>query len=115
MIQQMMLEFQNQRLESAERIARSILRVNSKDLVALQVQGLCMAMQGRIKESIEPFSKASNLDSKNPEILMNLGKAQHQSERYSDAAATFEKLNKIVPNNPQILTDLGTSYAKLRH
>lgn len=114
LLQQMMLEFQNQRLESAERIARSILRVNPKDLAALQIQGLCMAMQGRIEESIEPFAKAANLDKKNPEILTNLGKAQHQAQRFSEALITFEKLNHLIPNNPQILTDLGTAYAKLR-
>ncbi|MBU3554773.1 tetratricopeptide repeat protein [Polynucleobacter sp. UB-Piko-W3] len=114
LIQQMMLEFQNQRLESAERIARSILRVNSKDILALQVQGLCLAMQGRAEESIEPFAKAAKLDSKNSELLTNLAKAQHQAEFYGDAVQTFEKLNRLTPNKPQVLTDMGTSYAKLR-
>ena len=114
LLQQMMLEFQNQRLDSAERIARSILRINAKDLVALQVQGLCFAMQGRAEESVEPFAKAALLDSKNPELLKNLAKAQHQAGRYSDAVQTFEKLKRLMPNNPQILTDMGTAYAKLR-
>jgi len=114
LIQQMMLEFQNQRLEAAERIALSILRVNSKDLLALQVQGLCLAMQGRAEESIEPFAKAAILDSKNPELLTNLAKAQHQAGRHGDAVQTFEKLNRLTPNHPQVLTDMGTSYAKLR-
>ncbi|MBU3609328.1 tetratricopeptide repeat protein [Polynucleobacter wuianus] len=115
LLQQMLLEFQNQRLDSAERLARSILRVNSKDLVALQVQGLCMAMQGRVAESIKPFALAATLDSKNTEILTNLAKAQHQTEFYAEAIASFEKLNKLIPNNVQVLTDLGTSYAKNRH
>jgi predicted O-linked N-acetylglucosamine transferase (SPINDLY family) len=110
----MMLDFQNQRLESAERIARSILRINSKDLLALQVQGLCLAMQGRAEESVEPLAKAAKLDSKNPELLTNLAKAQHQAELYSDAVQTFEKLNRLNPNQSQVLTDMGTSYAKLR-
>jgi predicted O-linked N-acetylglucosamine transferase (SPINDLY family) len=114
LLQQMMLEFQNQRFESAERIARSILRINSKDLVALQIQGLCLAMRGLIEESIEPFSKATSLDAKNPELLTNLAKAQHQVGRYGDAVQTFEKLKRLIPNNPQILTDMGTAYAKLR-
>jgi len=114
LIQQMMLEFQNQRLESAERIARSILRVNSKDLLALQIQGLCLAMQDRAEESVEPFAKAAKIDSKNPELLTNLAKAQYQAELYGDAVQTFEKLNRLTPNQPQVLTDLGTSYAKLR-
>ena len=114
LLQQMMLEFQNQRLESAERIARSILRINSKDLVALQIQGLCLAMRGLIEESIEPFLKATSLDAKNPELLTNLAKAQHQVGRYGDAVQTFEKLKRLMPNNPQILTDMGTAYAKLK-
>ena len=84
-LQQMMQEFQGQRLESAERLARSILRINSKDLVALQVQGLCMAMQGRVAESVDPFTKAATLDSKNPELLNNLAKAQHGANLFADA------------------------------
>jgi protein O-GlcNAc transferase len=112
LLQQMMQEFQAQRLESAERLARSILRVNPKDLVALQVQGLCMAMQGRVAESIEPFTKAAALDSKNPELLINLAKAQHGSNLFAEAAKTYERLNRLVPNNAQLLTDMGTSYAK---
>lgn len=114
LLQQMMLEFQGQRLESAERLARSILRVNSKDLVALQVLGLCLAMQGRITESVEPFTKAAALDPKNPELLGNLAKAQHESSLYVEAVKTYEKLNRLIPNNAQILTDMGTSYAKLK-
>ena len=114
LLQQMMLEFQSQRLESAERIARSILRINSKDIVALQVQGLCMAMQGRVAESIEPFTKASVLDPKNPELLTNLAKAQYGANLFSESVKTYEKLNRLIPNNAQILTDMGTSYAKLK-
>lgn len=114
LLQQMMLEFQSQRLESAERIARSILRVNPKDLVALQIQGLCMAMQGRIAEAVEPLTKAAGLDPKNAELLTNLAKAQHQAELYEASASSFEKLNRLSPNKPEVLTDMGTAYAKMR-
>lgn len=114
LLQQMLQEFQGQRLESAERLARSILRINPKDLVALQVQGLCMAMQGRVAESVEPFTKAATLDSKNPELLSNLAKAQHGSNLFAEATKTYEKLNRLVPNNAQLLTDMGTSYAKAK-
>lgn len=112
LIQQMLLDFKNQRLEPAERLSHSILRINPKDPIALQVQGLCMAMQGRLAESIVPFSKASSLDPKNPELLSNLAKAQHESAHYSDAITTYQKLDRLIPNNAQILTDMGTSYAK---
>ena len=114
LLQQMMLEFQSQRLESAERIARSILRINSKDIVALQVQGLCMAMQGRVAESVEPFTRASALDPKNPELLTNLAKAQYGANLFGESVKTYEKLTRLIPNNAQILTDMGTSYAKLK-
>jgi protein O-GlcNAc transferase len=77
LLQQMLLEFQNQRLESTERIAQSILRINPKGLVALQVFGLVLAMQGRLLEAVSPLSKAAALDAKNPELLSNLAKAQH--------------------------------------
>ncbi|MBU3634036.1 tetratricopeptide repeat protein [Polynucleobacter sp. es-GGE-1] len=114
LLQQMMLEFQSQRLESAERIARSILRINSKDIVALQVQGLCLAMQGRVAESVEPFTRASALDPKNPELLTNLAKAQYGANLFGESVKTYEKLTRLIPNNAQILTDMGTSNAKLK-
>jgi protein O-GlcNAc transferase len=114
LLQQMLLEFQNQQLESTERIAQSILRINPKDLVALQVFGLALAMQGRLLEAVPLLSKAAALDAKNPELLSNLAKAQHGANLFSEAIQTFEKLNRLVPNNAQILTDMGTSYGKLR-
>jgi predicted O-linked N-acetylglucosamine transferase (SPINDLY family) len=71
-------------------------------------------MQGRVAESVEPFTRASALDPKNPELLTNLAKAQHQSELYDASTKTFEKLNQVTPNRPQVLTDLGTGYSKQR-
>ena len=114
LIQQMLLEFQNQRLESTERIAQSILRINPKDLIALQVYGLVLAMQGRLKEAVEYLSKAALQDSKNPELLSNLAKAQYGAGLYIEASQTYEKLNRLAPNNPQVLTDMGTVHGKLR-
>lgn len=114
LLQQMLLEFQNQRLESTERIAQSILRINSKDLVALQVLGLAQAMQGRLSEAVVFLSKAAALDGKNPELLNNLAKAQHGAKLYADAIQTYEKLNRLIQNNPQVLTDMGTAYGKLQ-
>ncbi|QWE19823.1 glycosyltransferase family 41 protein [Polynucleobacter sp. AP-Kolm-20A-A1] len=114
LLQQMLSEFQSQRHDAAERIAQSILRINPKDLIALQVLGLVLAMQGRVLEAIDPLSKAALQDSKNPELLSNLARAQYGAGLFQDAIGTFEKLNRIVPNNAQILMDKGTAHAKLR-
>lgn len=114
LLQQMLLEFQNQRHDSAERIAQSILRINPKDGVALQVLGLVLAMQSRFLEAVAPLSKAASLDSKDPELLANLARAQYSAKLYFEATQTFEKLNRFIPNNPQILLDKGTAHAKLR-
>ena len=114
LVQQMLLDFQQQRLEPAQRMAQSILRINPKDLIALQVQGLTLAMQGRSSEAVAPLSKAALQDAKNPELLSNLAKAQHGAGLFADAVQTYEKLTRLVKNHPQILTDMGTSYAKLK-
>jgi predicted O-linked N-acetylglucosamine transferase (SPINDLY family) len=114
LVQQMLRDFQNQQLEPAERMAQSILRINPKDLIALQVQGLIFAMQGRSAQAVEPLSRAAQQDPKNPELLSNLAKAQHGANLFEQAVQTYEKLSRLVKNNPQILTDMGTSYAKLR-
>ncbi len=115
LIAQMLQDFQGQRLESAQRMAQSILRINPKDLVALQIYGLSLAMQNRVAEAVPPLAKASELDPKNVELLANLAKAQHGAHLYQEASASYEKLNRALPNNAQILTDMGTSYAKSRH
>jgi len=112
--QQMLLDFQQQRLESAERVAHAVLRLNSKDLVALQILGLCMAMQGRLQEAVSPLSKAAQLDPKNAELLSNLARSQHGAELYRAALETYAKLLRLVPDSAQIQTDRGTALAKLK-
>jgi len=111
---QMLLEFQQQRLESAERVASSILRLNPKDLIALQIVGICMAMQGRTMEAVTPLSKAAQLDPKNAELLSNLARAQHGAELYREVLETYAKLLCLVPDSAQIQTDRGTALAKLK-
>jgi len=112
--QQMLLEFQQQRLDSAERVAHAVLRLNSKDLVALQILGLCMAMQGRLREAVSSLSKAAQLDPKNPELLSNLARSQYGAELYREALETYNKLLRLVPDSAQIQTDRGTAFAKLK-
>lgn len=114
MTQQMLQAFQGQHLETAERLARSILKMSPKDVVALQVHGLSLAMQGRIAEAVEHLYKASQLDQKNPELLSNLAKAQQGADLYEDAIQTYKKLDRLIPRNSQILTDMGTALAKAK-
>lgn len=114
LIEQMLQAFQSQQLEAANKYAGMILKLNSKDLVALQVQGLSLAMQGRVRESVEPLYKASKLDPNNSELLSNLAKAQYGADMYSEATQTYKKLDRLLPNNAQILTDMGTALAKLK-
>ena len=108
----MLQAFQGQHLEAAERLAKLILKSKPKDLVALQIHGLSLAMQGRISEAVAPFNRAVHQDPKNSELLSNLAKAQHGAELYVDAVATYKKLDRLIPNNPQILTDMATTLAK---
>lgn len=112
MTQQMLQAFQGQHLDTAERLAKMILKARPKDLVALQVYGLSLAMQGRIADSVPHLYAASQQDQKNPELLSNLAKAQHGAGLYADAIQTYKKLDRLIPNNAQILTDMGTALAK---
>ena len=112
MTQQMLQAFQGQHLDTAERLAKMILKAKPRDLVALQVYGLSLAMQGRIADSVPPLYAASQQDQKNPELLSNLAKAQHGAGLYADAIQTYKKLDRLIPNNAQILTDMGTALAK---
>lgn len=115
LLEQMLQAFQGQNLETAERLSKMILKLNPKDLVALQVYGLSLAMRGRVLESVAPLLMASKQDQKNLELLSNLAKAQHGAELYEDAIQTYKKLDALTPNNPQILTDMGTNLAKIKN
>lgn len=112
--EQMLEAFQSQQLDIAHKYASMILKLSSKDLVALQVKGLSLAMQGQVYESIEPLQRASKLDPNNSELLSNLAKAQYGAQMYSEAIQTYKKLDRLLPNTAQILTDMGTTYAKLK-
>lgn len=114
LLEQMLQAFQGQSLETAERLSKMILKLNPRDLVALQVYGLSLAMRGCVLESVAPLLMASKQDQKNPELLSNLAKAQHGAELYEDAIQTYKKLDALIPNNPQILTDMGTAFAKTK-
>jgi protein O-GlcNAc transferase len=112
LLRQLLLEFKNQRLGAAEQIAKAIIKINPKDLVALQILGLSFALQGRVIDAIEPLTTAAKGDPKNPEILSNLAIALHKADRYFEAITVYRKLIQLIGPNPVILTDLGTSYAK---
>lgn len=112
MTQQMLMAFKNQHVDSAERCADRILSIKPKDLLALQIKGLTLALQGKFSESASFLAKASLQDPKNPELLSNLGKAQHDAGLYAEALKTYKLLNRISPNNPQVLNDMGTAFAK---
>ncbi|NBS10052.1 MAG: tetratricopeptide repeat protein [Burkholderiaceae bacterium] len=114
LLQQLLLEFKSQRLGSAEQIAKAIIKRNPKDLVALQILGLSLAIQGRVKEAIDPLTRAVKGDPNNPELLSNLAKAQHTADYHLDAIKTYEELIKLLGPIPEILMDMGTSYAKIR-
>lgn len=114
LIEQMLQAFESQQLETANKYANMILKLNSKDLVALQVQGLCLAMEGRVVESVDPLYRASKLDPNNLELLSNLAKAQYGADMYSEAIQTYKNLDRLMPNSPQILTDMGTAFAKTK-
>ncbi len=112
MTQQMLQAFQSQHFETAERLSKMILRLNDRDLAALQVFGISLAMQGRVAESVAPLYKASQQDQQNPELLSNLAKAQHGASMYAEAILTYKKLDRLNPGSPQILTDMATALAK---
>lgn len=115
LIRQMLADFEAQNFAGAERTALSVLKLNSKDSIALQILGLSLAIQGKASESIEYFQRASLLEPKNSEILNNLVKAQFNTECYEDAVRTYEKLLRLNPDNPYILTDYASCLLKLKH
>jgi cytochrome c-type biogenesis protein CcmH/NrfG len=45
-----------------------------------------------------------------PDLLIHLGNAYFDADKYLEAASAYERSLALAPNNPNVLTDLGTMY-----
>lgn len=74
--------------------------------------GAVYQMQGRTKEAIQSYLKASELAPNDPKILGSIGILQSNAGDTKDAIATLEKQLARDPNNPSAMNNLAFNLAE---
>lgn len=73
----------------------------------LSYYGLCLALEGRrVDEGIGLCRQAIPLESYNPDLCLNLGRALVAGQRRREAYDAFEKGLGLAPNHAEILREL---------
>lgn len=103
---------QNKLLEAEVRLKHA-LKVDPKNLPALQIMGLICATQLRYKEAEKNFKRAVILDPKNGAIHYNLAKVLQELGEHRESLFYHGKAIQLCPDNIEALLNYGKSLSKL--
>lgn len=93
-----------------------ILEINPNEPNALKIYSHILLSSNALHEAIKVLIHLSKINSDDPEIFFNLGKAYFDIENYQDALIYFEKNISLSSPTPEVLVDMGTSFRHLsRH
>ncbi len=96
---------QQQRLEEAERAARSALRTHTTHGILWKILSVVRVQQH--KDALPELTRAAELLPQDAEALGNLGSALHARGRWRDALPYLERAWRLAPNDTGILMDLA--------
>ncbi|MBL7094274.1 tetratricopeptide repeat protein [candidate division KSB1 bacterium] len=102
-------EVQNDKVIFSWKIQRINPNANKLHNTALQ-----HARKGEIKNSIEHWEEATNIDPYNPDYFFNLGVAYFELKKYMESVDALNRTLSICPIFYKAHLILGTSYLKLR-
>ena len=106
-LQQALAHHQAGRLEEAERIYQSILRVDSAEADARHLLGVIQYQTGRCEQAVETIGKAVAAAPANPAIHSNLGLALKSLGRLDQAIASFRRAIALDPNFDEAQVNLA--------
>jgi len=116
MLQQAIQAFQGGNFDSADIILNRVLRVDSKNLIALHILGLVKAQQSKYLEAANLLRRAARINPEDASIQYNLAKALSDSGNDDDALAHHKKAISLAPNNPEVWFSYGKTASNLgRH
>ncbi len=112
--------------DKAINITKDWIKRNSKVAEGYLVLGSLYLSSGQFSPAIEEFNKAKGIDSKNPLILLNLGKSYTGNNQPKEANNAFYEAVMLAPDSPdtnrmlynylnatQTVDEVVTSYEKL--
>lgn len=105
--------FQSGNLEGASMMLKRILKVDPKNLPALNILGLIMAIQANYSDAITFFSKAAKLDPKNSATHFNLAKAFSDSGKDEQSLSHYKISVELSPQNAEVWLGYGKSLFNL--
>ena len=109
MLRQAVSEFEANNLESAEKLLIQVLHVQKNNLPALHILGLIRALQERHLEAADYFKKALVINSQEPSLYYNLGKALSSCGRNLEAIKYHSKAVELASNNSEAWVNYGNS------
>ena len=116
MLQQAIHAFQNGNFNSADRILKTVLKVDMKNLPALHVLGLIKASQGNFKEAADLLGRAAKIHPDDAFIQYNLAKALSDCGLDKESIPHHKKAVQLAANNPEAWLNYGKTASNLgRH
>lgn len=105
--------FENGRLPEAESRLRQLLEGRPGDAQAWKVLGVVYAAQGRHDEASEPFTKACELNAKEPDACYYLARNHYLRNRFAESLELFDRLARASRNDWRYLNGRGLALSGL--
>ena len=97
------------KLEEAEAIYQSLLKINPGDSHALHYLGLIALQKGRYPDAVDLISKAIQSNSEIPAFHCNLGNAYRSLSQFDTAISAYRKAIQLDPKFEAAHSNLGNA------
>ncbi|MCB1858643.1 MAG: PEP-CTERM system TPR-repeat protein PrsT [Gammaproteobacteria bacterium] len=104
-----LINYENREFESAFEYLSGFLKLDSENLVALDLLGSTQIGMGRPLDGVQTFKRALELDPENTGLLTKLGDAYLSTGNYIQAVETYQQAERLAPGQPDLLHKLGIS------
>jgi predicted O-linked N-acetylglucosamine transferase (SPINDLY family) len=106
-------DFQRGNFEEAQKKLSHILKVQPRNLAALEILGAICLNQGNPQQALGLFEKITKIKPGYPEAWYNRGNALAQLEKYDQAVASYEKATSIRPEYAKAWSSRGNVFSRL--
>ena len=113
MLQQAIQAFQSGNFDGADSILKTVLQVDPKNLLALNVLGLIKGSEAKYTEAANFFGRAARISPNDASIQFNLAKALTDSGNDKDAITHHKKAVALDPNNQEAWLSYGITTSNL--
>jgi len=100
-------------VDAALRSIEEAVRINPADAKAHAVRGQCLEAKGRVREAMESYVKAAELNTTDPIIAVEAGRMLGKVGRFADAIPYLERAVAIDPLMPEPHMLLAAVYYQL--